>query len=285
MEHQPASQDSEFETMGLRGFHGRPYVMASFHRHGEVEINFIKQGSVTYVSGSRQATIPAGQLALFWAAIPHRLVSHDEPTTFYWLTLPLTSFLQWHLPDSLVSAVLNGDVVINQDVAQFDRDKLLIHQWYVDLEAGSGERCEVVLLELQARLKRLALSTEVNVNGTRNPAVKPLRDDVDLGNVERMVRFIAIHYPEPVRVADVAGDVGLNPNYAMTLFRRGVGMGIVEFLTWHRIMHAQRLLATTSVPVLDIAFASGFGSASRFYAAFKRECGVTPREYRASLQR
>ncbi len=111
-----------------------------------------------------------------------------------------------------------------------------------------------------------------------------MRDEADLGNVERMARFIALHYTEPISVADVAREVNLNPNYALTLFRRGIGMGIVEFVTWHRIMHAQRLLATSEVAILDIAFASGFGSTSRFYAAFKRECKCSPREYRTSLR-
>jgi AraC-like DNA-binding protein len=273
-----AQAESAFEMMGLSGFHGPPHVMPSFHRHGEIEINFIEQGSVTYVSGSRQATIPAGQLALFWAAIPHRMISHEHPSSFYWLTLPLTSFLQWRLPDPLVSAVLNGEVVINQDVTQFDRDRLLVHQWHADLETGPGPAREIALLELEARLKRLAYSM-----GSTTSPTKPLRDD--LGNVERMARFIAVNYTEPMNVADVAREVGLNPNYALTVFRRGIGMGIGEFVTWHRITHAQRLLATSDAAILDIAFASGFGSTSRFYAAFKGECGCSPREYRASLHR
>lgn len=258
--------------------------MPSFHRHGEVEINFIEQGSVTYVSGSRQATIPAGQLALFWAAIPHRLVHHDEPSSFYWLTLPLTNFLQWHLPESLTHAVLNGEVVISPNDSLVAHDRFLLHQWNLDLKSGREDRRSVVLLELEARLKRLVLSVEERSRGQRKSGSRAVRDETGLGNVERMARYIADRYTEPIIVADVAGFVGLNPNYALTLFRRGTGMGIVEFLTWHRIMHAQRLLATTDIAILDIAFASGFGSTSRFYAAFRRDCGQSPREYRTSLR-
>ena len=279
-----ADRVTEFEMMGLSGFHGPPHIMPSFHRHGEVEINFIEHGSVTYVSGSKQATIPAGQMALFWAAIPHRLVHHDDPSSFFWLTLPLTNFLQWHLPEAMIHAVLNGEVVINPDQSQFDYDRILLHQWHADLEAGGEDRRSVVLLELEARLKRLALSVGEQAGGQRYSGMRAVRDDSGLGNVERMARYIADRYTEPIAVAEVAASVGLNPNYALTLFRRGIGMGVVEFLTWHRIMHAQRLLATTDRAILDIAFASGFGSTSRFYAAFKQDCGLSPREYRASLR-
>ncbi|MGH3147252.1 MAG: AraC family ligand binding domain-containing protein, partial [Rubrobacter sp.] len=90
---------SEFATMGFDGWHGRPPVMERYHRHNEVELNYVEEGSVTYVSGARQATVLAGQIAVFWAAIPHRLARREEPTTFYWFTLPLAWFLQWRLSE------------------------------------------------------------------------------------------------------------------------------------------------------------------------------------------
>jgi transcriptional regulator GlxA family with amidase domain len=56
--------------------------------------------------------------------------------------------------------------------------------------------------------------------------------------------------------------------------------GILDYLTQYRVAHAQRLLVTTDLPVLEIALACGFNSLSRFYAAFKKICGRSPRTYR-----
>jgi AraC-like DNA-binding protein len=278
-----SSNDSglEFATIGLAGWHGQPPVMDRFHRHNEIELNYVEQGSITYLSGARQATVSAGRLAVFWGAIPHRLARREEPTTFYWLTLPLAWFLQWRLPEALVHSVLHGDVVLSQGAAP-DYDPVLLRQWHRDLEEGSEERRKVLLLELEARLRRLAISVdagEVPAEGAR-----PHLDERGLDKVERMTRHIAEHYTEALKVQDIARTVGLHPNYAMTLFRRALGIGIVDYVTQHRVTHAQRLLATTDSGILEIAFASGFGSASRFYAAFKRECGRTPREYRFSVR-
>jgi transcriptional regulator GlxA family with amidase domain len=58
----------------------------------------------------------------------------------------------------------------------------------------------------------------------------------------------------------------------------------MEYVTQYRLSHAQRLLATTDLKILDVALASGFGSASRFYQVFMAMCGLTPRDYRASLK-
>ncbi len=39
-------------------------------------------------------------------------------------------------------------------------------------------------------------------------------------------------------------------------------------------------MATSDTKIVDVAFASGFGSLSRFNEAFRRACGCTPRDYR-----
>ncbi len=66
----------------------------------------------------------------------------------------------------------------------------------------------------------------------------------------------------------------------MRLFRRACGSTLVEHVTFHRIAHAQRLLATTNAKVIDVANESGFPSPSRFYTAFRAVCGQTPKEFR-----
>lgn len=50
--------------------------------------------------------------------------------------------------------------------------------------------------------------------------------------------------------------------------------------THYRIAQAQRMLATTDEKVIDIAFAAGFRTSSRFDDAFRRACGCSPNRYR-----
>ena len=102
--------------------------------------------------------------------------------------------------------------------------------------------------------------------------------------MEKMAFFIAENYAKPLRVAEIAKAVGIHPEYAVRLFRKTCGMSLVDYVTKHRISHAQRLLATTNRKVVDIAFESGFSSASRFYAAFQKACGKSPKRYQASTR-
>lgn len=66
----------------------------------------------------------------------------------------------------------------------------------------------------------------------------------------------------------------------MELFRRTLGTTLIDYISQHRVTHAQRLLVTSDESILDVAFGSGFNSLSRFNAVFKARSGCTPRSYR-----
>lgn len=276
------------DTIGLKCWSGHPSAMGGSHCHSEVELNMVERGSLRYLSGGTQAPVEQGQLAVFWASVPHQIVNAEPNTFMHWLTLPLATFLQWQLPPSLAQPVLQGRVVIGHDEARFASDLSLFNLWREDLEPAQPERRKIALLEIEARLRRLAYSVP-STNASEVAAVSPSRralvlpGEAELSKVEQMTRFIARRYQEPLQVADIAAAVGLNPNYAMQLFRKEFGMSLGRYLTQFRISHAQRLLAMTDMGVLQVALDSGFASPSRFYAAFRQSCGFSPREYRASL--
>ena len=277
--------ETDLLTIGFSGWHGRPSVMENLHRHDEVELNFIEEGYMTYLSGASRVTVAAGQLAVFWAAVPHRIVQVGEATTVCWLTLPLTWFLQWRLPEPFARAILHGEIVLSGDPALAPHDRALFHRWHEDIRESTRERERIVLLEVEARLRRAAISVSSAGAPTKKPEDAGVAlDEAGLDKVSQMSRYVAERYRGPLRVSDVARAVGLHPNYASTLFRRVLGVSILAYITQHRVSHAQRLLATTDMSVLAVALASGFGSESRFYAAFKRECSRSPKRYRIAVQ-
>lgn len=86
------------------------------------------------------------------------------------------------------------------------------------------------------------------------------------------------------RLADLARAAGYGTTRLGDLFRRHAGCSPASFLRTVRVAAAARALAETERPVLDIAFAAGFGSASTFHETFRRETGLTPTAYRAAAR-
>ena len=264
------------QHFGLTCWHGQPEMMQRAHRHGEVELNLIIRGEVTYVHRDSYVTISAGQLAAFWAAVPHQLIVRSEDCEFYYVTIPIETLLAWELPADFMNALLCGDLVIEPTGENSRANVELFARWYADLADG---RAFIALMEIEARLWRLALAAEKQTLSL--PAT--LLHCPAIGRNSKsilMARYIIQNYREPLTVQGIADQVGLHPNYAMSSFKQTYGLSILEFVTKYRIAQAQRLLLTTDETVLAIALQSGFESSSNFYAAFKRYVGRSPRTYR-----
>lgn len=94
--------------------------------------------------------------------------------------------------------------------------------------------------------------------------------------------YIERHYSEPLTVDDVAREVSLSPSQLIRLFRRDLGTTPHSYLMRYRITRAKELLAETTMPVGEIARATGFSSASNFSYRFGQMAGQSPSAYRAS---
>ena len=261
--------------IGLRCWHGVATPMAGAHSHMEIEANLIHSGALTYLFGGTRVEICAGQWAIFWGSVPHQLLEQATQTRVSWFTLPLAIFLSWAMPTALCDALLNGQIIVQN--ADLPRDALQLEQWKADLASSHVERQVVVELEMQARLRRVALDWP-------QLQTPKMATKAEASAVEKMAAFVSRNYSDAIQIADIAAVSGLHPNYAMNLFKREFGLSLGEFTTRTRIAQVQRLLATTDRTVLDIALSCGFGSASRFHAIFKKQCGKSPANYRKSLR-
>jgi AraC family transcriptional regulator, melibiose operon regulatory protein len=269
----------DFSPYGFTCVTWRPSRMPRPDRHNEIEINLLRTGSVTYLLGGRKVRIPARRLSVFWAAVPHQIIEYEDETEYFVATLPLPWFLQCKMPESLVQTLLQGDVITEGHEERADPDLHLLSHWEEDLRQSGEELKKAVLLELEARLLRLAISSSAaQRRGSTRHRAAPSKGE--LSKVEQMACLIAREYTRPLTAEDIGQHVGLHPNYAMSLFKRTFGTTLVDYVTKHRVSHAQRLLATTSGKIVEVALSSGFASTSRFNAVFRRECGCSPREYR-----
>ena len=270
----------EFAPYGFTCVRWNPSPMRRPDRHNEVELNFLETGSVTYLLGGRKVRVEADHLSAFWAALPHQVIEFATGTRYFVATLPLPWFLQCRLPDTLVQPVLQGHVVTDPTLRPALDTEMFSH-WERDLGCPSTELKRAVLLEMEARLLRFARALPSPPPGVEPPRKRPpTLSEGGLNKVEQMACFIAQRYTERLTVDDIGRSVSLHPNYAMSLFQKTFGTTLVEYLTQHRVLHAQRLLATSTQKIVDIAFSSGFSSLSRFNEAFRRACGCSPREYR-----
>lgn len=107
------------------------------------------------------------------------------------------------------------------------------------------------------------------------------RDDKPYGMlVRRSINYINQQLYSNVNLGSVADYLGVTPQYLTSRFRRETGKTLYCYIEDKKTDEAKIMLAHTARPITIIASALGFNSTAHFSAAFKKQTGFTPSEYR-----
>ncbi len=104
--------------------------------------------------------------------------------------------------------------------------------------------------------------------------------------IARIKGYIRAHHADPdLLVETIAAHAGLSESYLCTVFKQACKTTVKDHLTQVRIEKAKELLRGTQDKLQAVALQVGFRDANYFSTVFKREVGITPREYRERSQR
>ena len=104
------------------------------------------------------------------------------------------------------------------------------------------------------------------------------------GAVSRIVEYIEKNFSSAAfSVSEMASDLGYNVKYISHLFKSEKGMGINEYLRNLRINHAVFLFDHGIDSVKNVALLSGFSDPLYFSSVFKKQIGVSPKEYKEGI--
>lgn len=269
---------------GLSAGHSNlvPAPFRRSHQHVGIELNYLGSGRLTHRIAEREMIVPACTLTVFWAGFPHEVTQTTNARDFYWLHLPLELFLAWRLPERFRQKVLAGEVVMDLDPNRRPLDGALFQSWSKDLPASSGNGRRWALLEIEARLGRLADS--VTDRESAPASESPGLGAAQACSVARLAQFVTEHYAERWRWQDAAQNAGLSPQLARRCFERLYGMTLHQYVLRLRLARAKQLLATADIKIVDVALESGFPTLSNFYRLFEAETQRTPSAFRKNCE-
>lgn len=101
--------------------------------------------------------------------------------------------------------------------------------------------------------------------------------------VQAALRVIHDHADKPLTVSGVLKLVPSHQHRLEKLFRKHIGRTMIAEIRRVHVQQAVRLLTSTSLNVAQIAQRSGFASTKLLTQALRKECGLTPSEFRRSI--
>jgi len=91
---------------------------------------------------------------------------------------------------------------------------------------------------------------------------------------------IRLHIGNVLYVDEIARVVGLSRRALEMRFRKALGVSVYETVQRHKIDHAMGLLQDRSLPIGEVAFATGYADHKAFARAFTSRAGESPSSYR-----
>ena len=102
--------------------------------------------------------------------------------------------------------------------------------------------------------------------------------------VEKAVLCIEADLSQDLSLHALSAILNLSPGYLSTLFHQETGQTITDFVNTKRMENAARLLRGSTLQIQTVAQYCGISDVNYFSKLFKRHYGITPREYRKSVQ-
>ncbi|HEY9027114.1 MAG TPA: helix-turn-helix transcriptional regulator [Burkholderiaceae bacterium] len=129
-------------------------------------------------------------------------------------------------------------------------------------------------------LEEAALAAVAAVHGAlhaTSPTAPLARDDE---RARAAMLHMDAHGTQDLSLDDLARAADLSPFHLLRVFRQAIGITPHQYLMRVRLQRAITLLRDTQMPIIDIAYASGWADLSNFNRAFRRELHCSPRELR-----
>lgn len=150
-----------------------------------------------------------------------------------------------------------------------------------------GSECHLLLTCADEIRRKYYPNSDTQIASICRCLLDNLGANVKLANehplIAKIKRFINEHLPEKITLQRVGEETYFSPLYCETVFKRETNTSIIRYLLNRRIEEAKRLLAEGSLPLKTVAEAVGFEDYNYFSRSFKKATGLTPREYRYSV--
>jgi AraC-like DNA-binding protein len=271
----------------LIGQHGDNPI--GLHAHDFIELVFFAEGSSIHEYAGRRYKLEPGDIFVIHPGEPHAYVHSRRAKVYNCLFLAKVlqadleylkktdGFFELIMVEPFFRCETGLRDVLHLDAATRLRVSGLLAEMHRELEQqrpGYEALARAMLIQLLVTVARFY---------SQNQKERNLPGDDLFGKralIRQCIHYIEEHYPEEIRLENLADQAYLSPEYFSKVFKQLTAQTPIEFVNTQRLDKAKHLLTTSTLPITDIAFRTGFHDLNYFSRRFKKNTGLTPGKYR-----
>ena len=249
------------------------------HCHKEFELKLINSGCGEFTVGNDKFTAEAGDIVIIQPHILHAVYRNGDCILKY-DTIVFSSDMLMSEDDSRASLeyllpLVNHSLTLTPKISKKDSIYSQIAV-YAD-NAVKAAVNNTALSDIMLKGTLICLFAEI----LKNTAYHVTHiDTVNYSElVKPSIKYINEHFPEKITIQQLADISHLSSSYFMKAFRQCAGMGAIEYVNQIRIKAVCEILRNSRICISQAAFDCGFTNLSNFNRQFKKQTGISPKEY------
>ena len=243
------------------------------HFHPQAEIVWFRQARGSLRLAGQETPLGPGMLVWLPPMAPHDFEVEAGPRN--WVLIQFAPARQEAFTLALNRSLPESAALLVPDPAQAARLDALT-EWLAVL---SGDPAQA---ETAHRLLDLIL---VIASEARPLLSQPDPASAPVLRLAPAIRLLQSDPARPLGLAEAARACNLTPAYFSRLFKAHMRMGFAEYLQGHRLNLAAQLIASTDLPIAQVAYRVGIASPAHLSRSFADRFGMTPSHYRHRARR
>lgn len=267
------SQDFE-----LYYYEDRSLPKVDLHAHNYYEFYFFLEGDIEMQIGEKMYPVEFGDIMLIPPSLFHRplIKSQDNPYRrfVFWISQEFCNHLLQSSPEYayiMQYVETEKSYIFHTDQMAFHTVQSKLLRLLEEMHAkkfGRDAQISICINDLILCLNRLAYEQNT-----------PKRKNSEYMLYQQIAQYIEDHIEDDLSLEELAKKFYVSKYHIAHIFKDNMGISIHQFITKKRLLLCKDAISG-KMNITEAYQKFGFGDYSSFYRAFKKEFGVSPKDFR-----
>lgn len=263
-----------------------PYRHNPWHYHPEYELTLIEKGAGTFFVGDHFEPFGNYELVLLGSNLPHEWRSqfrNEDKSSDESSSLAIhfmTDFMGdrfLNLPEVVPLKTLLKNASLGMKFT--NKETIVKVQTYINkMLQLTGLKKMICFLDVME-----CLSSDPSYKLLCSPGFTQTFQNMETEKISIVFQYLMKNFKHEISLAEVSDKTCMTPNAFCRWFKKNSGKTFIEYLNQVRTGYSKKLLQQDNLSVTQIAYEAGFKNISNFNKQFRNIHGITPTEYRATI--
>ncbi|SHO53346.1 AraC family transcriptional regulator [Anaerocolumna xylanovorans] len=261
-----------------------PGVMVHAHIHDYIEILYAQSGQFRILLNNKDYTFGEGDMVLINSNEIHNVFSQGEAFNQYIcikfepeMLYTSQSLLEMkYLMPFILKESTHQKIFTKEEIKATILPSILhdINTEYKESRYGFELAIRADILTLFLYILRNWHKQDIDLN-----IDVPINKEMEK-QLKKVFDYIEDNYQKDITVREMAKYCHMSYSYFSRMFKKVMKKSFKEYLTYVRILKAEKLLISTNSTITEIALETGFTTSSYFISQFKELKNISPKQYR-----